>query len=37
MAESRAQGLTYPLPTLERLLADPRFDALRRFVAGAGG
>jgi tetratricopeptide (TPR) repeat protein len=36
MAESRAQGQTDPLPTLERLLADPRFDALRRFVAGRG-
>ncbi len=33
MAESRAQDQPYPLPTLERLLADPRFDALRRFIA----
>ena len=36
MAESRAQGQIDPLPTLERLLADPRFDALRCFVAGRG-
>ncbi len=33
MAESCRQGETYPLPTLETLLADSRFDPLRRFIA----
>jgi len=36
MAEAREQGETYPLPTLEALLAEPEFEPLGRFLAERG-